>query len=117
MYGWAMGRDHVSRQLEQYLGNESSLFDAKALYDLPGMPTITFEILKPKLLTPEQIQAELRMTESWGRHLRGDVSESTRESLTVVDPTRDHLEIDWSGFKDWLFEQYSRSTCFLRVVA
>ena len=112
MYRWTIGRDLRSRLLEQSVGNESSLFDSETVYDTGGMPKVTFEIPKPMLLTPKQIQVELSKTESLGRFVRAEIADPAiqqRRTTNFDSLAPSPLEIDWSGFKEWPSKQNSRT--------
>ncbi len=107
MYVGACGRDDPLSVSVQNSINTN--FVHKKLADLPALPTVSFEIPKPVLMTPEQIETQLRLTESWGRVVRGFAdpaipSRQQRPSTFVAPPS----EIDWTSFKSWLAKKYSR---------
>jgi hypothetical protein len=93
MYDWTMG--HCVLPKIFYQNSINTILTPETLAGSSKLAIVKFDIPKPSLLTPEQIQSELRMTESWGRYVRGDISNSyVPRSLEVVVPISRHIEID-----------------------
>ncbi|MHB1868887.1 MAG: site-specific integrase [Nitrososphaerales archaeon] len=76
------------------------------------MPTVTFEIPKPQLLSKAQIEAEIRIREAYIEIVNGIVDRAIPAKQTTASVnalTTTPSDIDWARFSDWLDKQYSRS--------
>ena len=110
MYEWAIGRNNSPDITPQI--SDTIALGVRTCDSLFPLPTFTFLISKPKLLSPEEIQIELRETESWGRAVGVESSNPiVRAQLlgNLDHNVANRSEADWSKFQEWLEKQYSHS--------